>query len=507
MRIRVLIPVILMAGSEAFPQNGPGPEARGPQPLYRVTIVSRTTKAINYGYLSAPTRIGFQGTPVAPSATGHATVEPGRGATLLNLRFDRVPPANRFGAQFLTYVVWAISPDGRAQNVGEIILDGDEKGKLSTSTPLQTFALIVTAEPYYAVSQPSEVVVLENVVTRDTVGKVTEVNATYELLPRKPYTYHAGQQPASAGQAVDARQYESIHALYQALNAIQIAQSQGADRHAPQQIGRARQLYEKARGFPVHLSKEIVSMAREATQIAEDSRAIAARRAQAETTATSPPENKVEPVTERTRPAEPVNPTPNPPQAATPLPPVEDKRTRTEAAQQPPSESRAPVEVDHNQFLRDHPDAAGNRRRLVAALPRNFEILDTSRGVMITIPEHGASTAPTQAYFSAVAAAMRTFRGLHVEVEAHDDTSGSLAATEREAGQARQSLIRGGVPPEIIIARGYGNTRPRASNATPTGRAINRRIEIIIAGDAIGRMPAWDRTYSLQPLRPQRVVR
>jgi hypothetical protein len=184
--------------------------------------------------------------------------------------------------------VWAISPDGRAQNLGELMVDGSNKGKLNTSTPLQTFALIVTAEPYYSVSQPGDIVVLENIVTRDTIGKVQEVNATYELLPRQPYTFDASKQPVPASAApVSVKQYETIAALYQALNAIQIAQSQNADRYAPEQLARARQLYEKARNFPVNLSSEIISMAREATQIAEDSRAIAVRRVAAEKAASS----------------------------------------------------------------------------------------------------------------------------------------------------------------------------------------------------------------------------
>lgn len=270
--------MLILVESSALAQT-----AGNTQPLYQVTIVSRTTKAINYGYLSAPTRIGFQGTPVASAANGEATVEPRRGSTIVKLRLEDLPEAGRFGPQYLTYVAWAISPEGRAHNLGEVILNGSQKGKLSTSTPFQTFAMIVTAEPYYSVAQPSDVVVMENVVTRDTIGKVQEVNATYELLPRKPYTYNAASQPGGSGaQPVSQKQYESMLALYQALNAIQIAQSQGADRYASNQIVRARDLYNKARAFPTHLSKEIVSMAREATQIAEDSRAIAAKRADAE---------------------------------------------------------------------------------------------------------------------------------------------------------------------------------------------------------------------------------
>jgi len=277
--------LVILIGSCAFAQS-----PNTPQPLYQVTIVSRTTKALNYGYLSAPTRIGFQGTPVASTAKGEATVEPKRGSTVVKLRLKDLPEPNRFGPQYLTYVAWAISPEGRAHNLGEVILNGSQKGKLDTSTPFQTFAMIITAEPYYSVAQPSDVVVMENVVTRDTIGKVQEVNATYELLPRKPYTYNAAAPPANAGApSVSQKQYESMLALYQALNAIQIAQAQGADRYAPNQLERARELYNKARALPAHLDKEITSQAREATQLAEDSRAIAVKRADAETPAPTAP--------------------------------------------------------------------------------------------------------------------------------------------------------------------------------------------------------------------------
>jgi hypothetical protein len=275
--------VVVLFQSCASAQTPPTSNANPQQPLYQVTIVSRTTKALNYGYLSAPTRIGFQGTPVASAAKGEAVIEPKRGSTVVKLKLENLPEPARFGAQFLTYVAWAISPDGRAHNLGEVILNGSQKGRLSTSTPLQTFAMIITAEPYYSVSQPSDVVVMENVVTRDTIGKVQEVNATYELLPRKPYTFDMGSKPATSGkEPVSQEQYEAILSLYQALNAIQIAQAQGADKYASGQIARARDLYNKARSMPTNLSKEIVSTAREATQIAEDSRSIATKRSEAD---------------------------------------------------------------------------------------------------------------------------------------------------------------------------------------------------------------------------------
>ena len=484
----------------AWAQNAPTPEQRTPQPLYQVTIVSRTTKAINYGYLSAPTRIGFQGTPVVPSASGKATIEPKRGATLVNIDIKDLPAPGRFGPQYLAYVVWAISPDGRAQNLGELMLDGSTKGKLSTSTPLQTFAMIVTAEPHYAVSQPGDIVVMENVVISETIGKVQEVNATYELLPRQPYTFNASSAPtAPTGQPVSSAQYESIAALYQALNAIQIAQSQNADRYASDQMSRARQLYNKARGFPVNLSKEIVSMAREATQIAEDARVVAVRRAAAEQ-ADQQNAQPVEPAgtpTERQRGREADKPVQQPqPQAY-----VEPALSPTPAVKPSLAEPEDPVVVDHSQFQRDDPNARENRRRLLAALPRDFEVLDSGRGIVLTIPENAASSSLARSYFSAVATAIKPYPRLHLSVEAHRDTPDSVNRTESEAMRVRDALIGAGIPPEAVIAQGYGNTRPRASNATDAGAAQNRRVEIIISGDPIGTLPTWDKTYKLQTSR------
>jgi outer membrane protein OmpA-like peptidoglycan-associated protein len=460
-----------------------------PQPLYQMTIVSRTTKAINYGYLSAPTRIDFQGTPVLPTARCEAIVEPKRGATLLKIKFDNVPPPSRFGAQYLTYVVWAISPDGRAQNLGELTLDGSEKAKLSTSTPLQTFAMIVTAEPYYSVTQPSEVVVMENVVGKGTIGKIEEVNATYELLPRKPYTYDMSAQPKGTTIApATQEQYEAINALYQALNAIQIAQSQEADRYAPEQMGRARQVYNKARALPTSLSQEIVSMAREATQIAEDSRAIAAKRAQAQRDAAE--KAGVErTVTERTETQRMEPGTPPPP----PAPPAETARARVEP--------QPPIQVDESGLMRDDPNAPENRRRLLASLPRTFEVLDSGRGIVVTIPDQLTTSASLSSQVAPVAAAIKQYKDLHIEVGGHSDFANAESATEHAAENVRQALIAAGISPDLIATKNYGATRPRASNATPAGRAQNRRVEIVIAGDSIGVLPTWDRTYRLQPSR------
>ena len=175
-------------------------------PIYRITVVARTTKAINYNHRSGSTQIGFRGTALMPEARGEAKVESKQGVIKIDADMEKLGPATQFGPEYLTYVMWAITPEGRATNVGEVLLNNSGKTKLDATTELQSFGLIVTAEPYFAVTQPSDVVVMENFVTKDTVGTIEEVDAKYELLPRgqyvlnvKPGDIHAQRaQPESA---------------------------------------------------------------------------------------------------------------------------------------------------------------------------------------------------------------------------------------------------------------------------------------------------------------------
>jgi hypothetical protein len=198
----------------------------------------------------------------------------------IEAEFKDLDAPARFGHQFLTYVLWAITPDGRPVNLGEVLTDESYKGKLKVTTPLQTFGLIVTAEPYFAVTQPSNVVVLENVVRPDTVGKVTEVEAKYDLLPRGSYPTDSRVelQPSSGGsKRVSMAEYEALVALYQAQNALQIARYYGADRHAADTLKKAEQLYLEAQALKNQdpKNKRIVMLSREAAQTAEDARTIA----------------------------------------------------------------------------------------------------------------------------------------------------------------------------------------------------------------------------------------
>src|SRR5262249_3678004 len=140
--------------------------------------------AVNYGHRTQPTRLDFRGTVLLPDARGDATVQAQPGAVSIRARFRGLPAPNRYGAGYMTYVLWAVSPQGHAERLGELLTNHSDDAKLDVTTTLQVFGLLVTAEPYFAVSKPSAVVVIENVVRPDTVGSTQPITATYELLPR-----------------------------------------------------------------------------------------------------------------------------------------------------------------------------------------------------------------------------------------------------------------------------------------------------------------------------------
>jgi len=249
--------------------------AAGSAPIYRVTVVARTTKAISYNHRSGSTEIGFRGTALLPEARGEAKVESKQGVIKIDARMDRLKPATAFGPEYLTYVMWAITPEGRATNVGEVLLDGD-RAKLDATTELQAFGLIVTAEPYFAATQPSDVVVMENFVRADTTGTIEQVDAKYELLQRGQYTLNVNPADITPMRLDSKVPLE----IYEARNAVQIARWTGAERFAPETFQKAVQGLENAEGYLTGKEgkKPIGTVAREAVQMAEDARIITVKK-------------------------------------------------------------------------------------------------------------------------------------------------------------------------------------------------------------------------------------
>lgn len=250
-------------------------------PIYRITVVQRSLAAVNYGHRSGPTKIDFRGTVLAPETHGNATVEAKAGAVIIHAKLEGLDSPAKFGPQYLTYVLWAISPEGQTERLGEVITNHKDDAKLEVTTSLQTFGLLVTAEPYFAVSKPGPVVVMENVLRPDTIGASEPVSAKYELLPRAE-TYTVNLQPGGAvagnGPMVSQREYEAVLAIYQARNAIQIAKAEGVDARAQGTLAKAERLEQQAEQIPdrKNNSDRVIMLARQAVQTAEDARNIAA---------------------------------------------------------------------------------------------------------------------------------------------------------------------------------------------------------------------------------------
>jgi outer membrane protein OmpA-like peptidoglycan-associated protein len=504
----------VLAGTHAFAQSVPVPEAPRTVPVYKVTVVERSLQAVNYEYRSFPTDIDFRGTVLLPNSKGHAVVESKRGRTEIDAKFDKLTPPTPFGRQYLTYVLWAISPEGSPHNLGEIVPNGNDNAHVHVTTDLQAFGLMITAEPYSAVRQPSDVVVMENQVRPDTIGRIQPIVAKAELLSRGQFTYDKQAAMTTAAEAmpkVSMDEYEQLLEIYQAENALGIARAAYADQLAADTFNKAQAAYNEAlrlKSVKAGVSL-VVQAAREAAQTADDSRMIAAQRAlddriaKAEKQA-SDAQNEVALAREE---AQRARAEADAARAQAESERLARQQAESTAAQAPrsqdlpiapppppvqaPSANRNPVDSSVN------PQQQDARLRLFQRLNGVTPTRDTPRGLVVTIPDSGfdngvlrpgASDALTR-----IAAALTP--GLRVSVEGYADTAAGTMLSEERANAVRDSLLGRGL--SSVTARNFGGERPLTSNATAAGRIQNRRVEIVISGDLIGSRPLWDRSYDV----------
>lgn len=534
-------------GAIAGPSNAtPQPGAQTPQqtqtqpaqqqessPLYRVTVVARTTKAINYRHLSGPTKIDFAGTVLLPLAKGDAKVESKRGAIRIQAQFEKLQPASRFGPEFLTYVLWAVSPEGRADNLGEVQLEGT-KSKLDVTAQLQAFALIVTAEPYFAVTQPSEVVVLENIVRPDTVGGVEEMDAKFDLLQRSQYTY------VTNSTAADIADTHTPLGLAEARNALQIAKAAGADHFATDSLAKAQQLLQQAEDLQSHKGekKSIEMAAREAVQTAEDARAITVKRMdeerqaaerkvaadreakakaetadaeraklEAELAAERAAREKLEAEAARTQAlaqqqaaqAEADKARLAAEESAKAKAEAEAARAASDAAranaEAQQQVAQAEAEAARKMAAQAEADKAQLRAQLLAQLNSILQTRDSARGLIVNMSDVLFDTGSyalkpgTREKLAKISGIVLAHPGLNLQIEGHTDSVGSdefnQGLSEHRAAAVQDFLIEQGVPGSSASAKGFGKTQPVATNYTPEGRQRNRRVEIVVNGDAI----------------------
>lgn len=520
--------------AQAIPQATMVLEPTRSGSAYRVSVTSRTVEAVNYRHRSGATGVDFVGTSLLPSADGKAKVRSKRGTMEVEAEFGNLQNPTTFGAEYLTYVLWAISPEGNPVNLGEVLIGDDNRSKLTATTDLQAFALIVTAEPYYAVREPSNVVVLENAVRTDTQATTEAVHAKYELMERGSYIptgYKFDPVVLSANLPLE---------FYEARNAVRIAQSEGAETYASDSYAHAVQLMNSADQDAVskHIEKKpLIAASRETVQTAEDAREIAVkkideeRRAaelQASNEAQASAEAQADAATRQKELAESDAASAQAQaDAATRLKEqaeadaaksqTDATNSQANAAQAQADAAKAQADMATNQAAstaalnaaqaqaaeqarlaanKADSDKAALRVQLSEQLNRILETRDSARGLIVSMSDVLFDTGKyslkpgAREKLAKVAGILIAYPSLNIEVGGYTDNVGgddmNQTLSENRAGTVRDYLVNQGVAANSVTAKGYGNTLPVASNDNSSGRQENRRVELVVSGDAIG---------------------
>jgi outer membrane protein OmpA-like peptidoglycan-associated protein len=526
---------LLLTGT-AFAQSSPNPTQQlgattqqGPTPLFRITVVGHTTPAINYRPRKGDTKVDFTGTALSPLATGKATVEGKKGYIDIDAEFDKLAPPTQFGPEYLTYVLWAVTPEGRSTNLGEVQVKDDE-ARIHVTTELQAFGMIVTAEPYFAVTQPSDVVVLENSVRNNTKGQVDVIQAKFDLLKRGTYlmnqdTRQLKLKPLEPGAPLD---------LAEARNAVMLARFAGADRYSDDTYMKATRLLTDAEQAQARHrnTNEVMMPARQAVQTAEDARLIALQRqedeAQAQQRAAA--KQREDAALDRARSEESARKQAEIDRLTAEAARLAAERDRAaaEAARQAADAARLAADTQAQQArvlaeqaARDKAAAEAARAAAESArvaaeanaakaerekaelrdqlrqqLNSILETRESARGLIVNLSDVLFDTASSNLKAGAreklakVAGILLSHRGLKLQVEGHTDSVGSAdynqRLSENRAASVRAYLVDSGIAPNTIGTTGFGETMPVASNDTPAGRQQNRRVELIVSGESIG---------------------
>jgi outer membrane protein OmpA-like peptidoglycan-associated protein len=468
-------------------------------PIYRITVVGRTIKAINYRHRSGSTKVEFKGTSLMPDASGTAEVQSKQGAIHVDAEMKHLQPASKFGPEYLTYVLWAISPEGRPVNLGEVVLDGSGKSKLNVTSDLQSFGLIVTAEPYFSVIQPSDVVVMENFVTDETNGTIEAVDAKYQLLQRGQYT--ANVAPAALQPIV--MDPNTPVEVYEARNAVRIAKWAGADQYASDSLQKAELDLRNAEDLLASRRgdrKALITDAREAAQMAEDARLISVRKNQEEQQAAA-----ARAESEAHTQAEQANARAE--QARSQAEEAKQQQAQSEAAkesalagqrqaQAEAENARADAEQAQQQAQQAEQDKEELRAKLLQQLNDILQTRDTARGLVVNMSDvlfdSGKYTLKPVARekLAKVAGVLLAYPGLTVEVHGYTDNVGgeelNQTLSQKRADAVRDYLLQQGISPSSLTTRGFGEANPVASNDTSIGRQLNRRVELVLSGEVIG---------------------
>jgi len=478
-------------------------------PVFRVHVSARTTKAVNYRNRGGSTEVNFKGTDLMPDVEGHAKVEGKNGRLAIDLELKHLSPANRFGGQYLTYVLWAITPEGRAVNLGEILPGENGQEKIDVTTDLQAFGMIITAEPYYAVTHPSNKVVAENIIRRGTKGFEEPIDAKFDVLEGGQYTIDvpADQLPSSVA---------SIKVpldLLEARNAVVIAKAAGAQQYAPDSLTKAEDMLQRAEDYYQRKQGRtpIGTAARGATQMAEDARVLTLqRKEQAKIDAERRAHEEAQAAAEANAAAAQQQAAQAQAQAE------EDARPRAEAeqaqaqaqqqqaaalaaeqqAQAAAAAAQQAASVAEQQRQQAVQQKEAMRARLLAQLNQVLQTRDTARGLIVSMPDvlfdFGKYTLKPEARerLAKISGIVLAYPDLKLEIDGYTDSVGSdeynQTLSDKRAEAVRDFLVSNGVSMNNVAARGMGKADPVADNSTAEGRQLNRRVEMIVSGDVIG---------------------
>ena len=461
--------------------------------FYKIQVVSREIDAVNYLHRSGSTRIDFEGTSLLPNASGKADVKSERGKITVDANFKGLTPANGFGPEYLTYVLWAISPDGNPKNLGEVLPAGT-KNNISVSVPIQAFGLIVTAEPYYAVSTPSDVVVLKNVFSDKTNGVLEHVNAKATLLPRGVYL--AETDGAHTIDRPITRNEHSPLELYEAYNAIRIAENAGASKYSPDVMAKVKTNLQNAADMDTNKHRDEkmeITYARAAVEGAEDARIDTLRKKAAERQRNAElARNQAQEQAAHAQ-VQAAQSQAEAERAALAKAQAEAERARAEADA---ANARAQAAQATAQANKTVEDANAVREKLRQQLNSVLQTSESARGLIVNMSDVLFDTGkytlkqPTQISLAKVAGILQAYPGLKLQVEGYTDSTGSPETnqklSENRAGAVKDFLITQGVSINNISAQGFGQEKPVADNSTAAGRAQNRRVNLVVSGDAIG---------------------
>jgi len=509
LKIRLLFTFAIVLSMAALAQTNPqtkmAVEPMAQTPTFRVTVISRTTEAVNYQHRDGATKLGFAGTDLMPRARGEAKVESKKGYIEIEVEFANLERPTTFGNEYLTYILWAISPEGRAVNLGEVLVGDNHRSKLDVTTDLQAFALIVTAEPYYAVRQPSNVVVMENVIQEDTKGTAQVIHAKYELLERGGYIptgYRFDPVVLNAKLPLE---------FFEARNALRIAQSEGAETYAADSYQRAVQLMNQADGYATRKDipkKQLIAVAREAVQTAEDSREIAVKKME-EARLNNERQASADAQAQSQAQADEANRQKEQAQSDAAKAESETAKAKSEmasnkaasdtalaGAQADAEQSRLAAQQAQNIAQQAQNEQVAMRTRLTEQLNSILQTRDSARGLIVNMSDVLFDTGKyslkpgAREKLAKVAGILLAYPGLNIAVGGYTDNVGgdemNQTLSENRANSVRDYLVQQGVSADSVTASGFGNTQPVASNDDAAGRQQNRRVELVVSGEVIG---------------------